>query len=298
MFTCFHSDTQPLDLPPDHPFPVAKYAALRLALSKSAPSMQAIEAPPATRIELLRAHTAAYLDALESATLPPQACRRLGLPSSPQVFTRFAADTEATRRAALHALAHGASANLGGGTHHGFPSHGEGFCALNDIAVAALHLRSIEPDLRILVIDTDAHQGNGNHCILAPIPGILTYSIHVERNFPTNKHPGTLDVGLPRFVDGKDYLKALRDTLPGIIRNSRPDFIFWVSGADCHVDDAFGQMRLDDRQMGERDQRVIALAHASEARFVQTLGGGYNARRDHIVTLHERTLLACIEAYD
>ena len=154
-------------------------------------------------------HAPEYLDRLSRGELTSKETTILGLPPSPELFVRCAREVEGTRRAVRAALERTViAANLAGGTHHAFADRGEGFCLLNDVAVAVRDLQTDRPDLRIMVVDTDAHQGNGTNALLGADPHVFTYSIHVAANYPSRKVPGSLDVGLERFVSGPVFLDA------------------------------------------------------------------------------------------
>ena len=216
----------------------------------------------------------------------------LGLPPSPALFARCAREVEGTRRAVRAALADGAAANLAGGTHHAFADHGEGFCVLNDVAVAVRDLQTDRPDLRIMVVDTDAHQGNGTHALLGTDPRIFTYSIHVAANYPSRKVPGSLDVGLERFVPGPVFLDALRQSLPPAVASFRPDLVIWISGADPHQNDRFGQMQLTLKEMSERDAFVLGLFVPQGVPVAVLYGGGYNRELANTARLHRNSVEA------
>ena len=251
---------------------------------------------PAAREHLERVHTPEYLERLARGDLTPKEATVLGLPQSPGLFERSAREVEGTRRAMRAALDDGAAANLAGGTHHAFADHGEGFCALNDVAVGVRDLHTEHPDLKVMVVDTDAHQGNGTHALLGGDPRVFTYSIHVAANYPSRKVPGSLDVGLERFVAGAVYLEALRASLPGAVDRFRPDLAVWLSGADPHQNDRFGQMQLTLREMAERDAFVLSLFVPRKIPLAVLYGGGYNRELANTARLHRNTIAATVNA--
>jgi acetoin utilization deacetylase AcuC-like enzyme len=199
-------------------------------------------------------------------------------------------ETAGTVAACRHALDHAMAANLAGGTHHAFPDRGLGYCVLNDVAVAIRDLHETRPDLRIFVADTDAHQGNGTHAIFRGDERVFTYSIHGGRNYPSAKEPGDLDVGLPREVSGDDYLAALADTLPSALTNFPCDLVIWISGADVHEQDRFGQMRLSTEQMIERDRMVLTWCCERHLPVAVLYGGGYHREPGMTARLHANTI--------
>ena len=151
-------------------------------------------------------------------------------------------------------------------------------------------LHAIDPDRRIFVIDTDAHQGNGSNGIFAGDERVFTYSIHVGRNYPADKTAGSLDIELPRFVSGAEYLERLNATLPAAFERFAPDLAFWIAGSDPHENDRFGQMKLSDTEMAVRDRAVLDLVTKLCVSTVVLYGGGYNRDRVHTARLHANTV--------
>ena len=295
----FYSPEYYLPLPEGHPFPMVKfpmaYEMLRDGGILSESEVTPVE--PAAREHLERVHTPEYLDRLARGELGSREATVLGLPPSPELFVRSARETEGTRLAVRAALADGCAANLAGGTHHAFADHGEGFCVLNDVAVAVRDLQAGQPRLRVMVVDTDAHQGNGTHALLGSDPHVFTYSIHVAANYPSRKVPGSLDVGLERFASGASYLDALRRSLPGAVETFRPDLAIWLSGADPHQNDRFGQMQLTVRDMAERDVFVLSLFQTRGIPVAVLYGGGYNRELANTARLHRNSVAAARDAY-
>lgn len=294
---CFYHPEFFLPLPPGHPFPMEKFPqAHDLLLSEDAPVEIAPVAPAPTR-QLLRVHTSDYLRKLTHGTLDNIEVSKLGLPWQPRLLHRSSLETAATVAACHHALTNGMAANLAGGTHHAFPDRGLGYCVLNDVAVAIRDLHETRPNLRVLVADTDAHQGNGTHAIFRGDNRVFTYSIHGERNYPSAKEPGDLDVGLPREVAGHDYLAALADTLPGALDRFPADLVIWISGADVHEQDRFGQMRLTTGQMTTRDRNVIKWCRDRRLPLVVLYGGGYHREPGMTARLHANTIRIAAETF-
>jgi acetoin utilization deacetylase AcuC-like enzyme len=267
-----------------------------LLLSEDAPVEIAPVAPAPTR-QLLRVHTSDYLRKLAHGTLDDMEVYKLGLPWQPRLLHRSSLETAATVAACHHALTQGMAANLAGGTHHAFPDRGLGYCVLNDVAVAVRDLHEFRPGLRIFVADTDAHQGNGTHAILRGDTRVFTYSIHGGRNYPSAKEPGDLDVGLPREVAGDDYLAALADTLPGALDSFPADLVIWISGADVHEQDRFGQMRLTTGQMTTRDHLVTKWCRDRRLPLVVLYGGGYHREPGMTARLHANTIRIAAETF-
>lgn len=297
---CFYHEEYFLPLPAGHPFPMEKFPEAH-ALLKNFVQVE----PPATlaRHDFERAHTRAYLDAVnfdieagERLGLGRYDRNRLGLPAHPRLLHRSMLETAGTVSATLAAIEDGLAANLAGGTHHAFPDRGLGFCVLNDIAVAIEYLRANGKAFdHILIVDTDAHQGNANHAYFGHDAGVFTYSIHVGKNYPAKKEPGDHDVPLERYVSGADYLAALRASLPVAFAATEPDLIFWISGGDCHTDDRFGQMRLSTLDMATRDRVVLKLCRDFSAPTVVVYGGGYNRTKGVTGALHAQSIRLAAE---
>jgi acetoin utilization deacetylase AcuC-like enzyme len=293
---CFYHPDFFLPLPPGHPFPMEKFPQAESLLRAGQVPVEITPVAPAPNRQLLRVHTSGYLRRLAEGTLDGTEIHRLGLPWQPRLLHRSSLETAATVAACRHALQHGMAANLAGGTHHAFPDRGLGYCVLNDVAVAIRDLHTTSPGLRIFVADTDAHQGNGTHAIFRDEPRVFTYSIHGERNYPSAKEPGDMDVGLPREVSGDDYLEALAGTLPAALDRFAADLVVWISGADVHEHDRFGQMRLTTEQMAERDRLVVRSCLERRRPLAVLYGGGYHREPGMTARLHANTIAIAAEA--
>jgi len=288
---CFHHPDYHYPLPEEHPFPMDKFTRSRAMLETELRGARFIAPTPAPWEMLLKVHDSGYLESVRDGRMTDFDRNRLGLPDNAALLDRCRRETHGTVLAARAALADGIAANLGGGTHHAFAGRGLGFCVLNDVAVACAVLEAEHPGLRVLVVDTDAHQGNGTHALLRGRPGRFSHSIHVGRNYPSEKEVGDLDVGLPRDVGGPEYLAALAASLDEALDRARPDLVLWNSGADVHVDDRFGQMRLSDGDIAERDLRVLRATRGAGLPLVVLYGGGYNRDRIRTARLHADTVL-------
>ncbi len=289
---CFYDPGYVFPLPEEHPFPMDKFwRAEAMIRAAGLPSLSVHGIEPAPFEKLLRVHSAGYLEQIRTGALDSIAALKLGLPASEALLTRSRLEVAGTLAATEAALADGLACNLAGGTHHAFPDHGQGYCVLNDVAIAIRDLHLSRPDLRAFVVDTDAHQGNGTHGVFAEDPRVFTYSIHVGKNYPSIKTPGTLDVELPRYVSGEAYLEALAGSLKTPIHDFAPDIVFWIAGADPHEDDRFGQMKLNDGHFAARDEHVLSLVTQAGIPTVVLYGGGYNRNREHTARLHAATVL-------
>ncbi len=267
------------------------WRAEKMIRASAAPGVEILPVEPCPEDYLRRVHSAEYLEKVRTNALDSLESYKLGLPCGEELLTRSRLEVAGTIAAMHAALAEGLACNLAGGTHHAFPGRGEGYCVLNDVAIAVRHLQRTQPERRIAIIDTDAHQGNANHAIFAGDPRVFTYSMHVGKNYPSQKVPGSLDVSLPRYVGGAVYLEQLVATLGPAIDGFDPSLVFWITGADPHVHDRFGQMSLDDGDFLRRDNHVLDLVKQRRLPTVLLYGGGYNRDREHTARLHAESVL-------
>jgi acetoin utilization deacetylase AcuC-like enzyme len=287
MRCAYHPDYY-VPLPAAHPFPMAKYPLLfeRLRAAGCLAESEVIEPVEAALDDLRLVHTDEYLAQLSSGTLDAAAIRRIGVPWAPALWRRSRLATQGTLEAARAALVDGRAANLAGGTHHAFADHGEGFCVLNDVAVA---IRVLQRDARIrraLVIDLDVHQGNGTAAIFADDPDVFTFSMHGERNYPTRKMRSTLDVGLADGVADGEYLGLLRQHLDTILAGFTPDLVFYLAGVDPAYGDRYGRLALSDAGLRRRERTVLEACQARNLPLVITIAGGYAPTPERTAELH------------
>lgn len=290
----FYSDRYVIPLPPQHRFPIVKYALIRerLDVEGTLKAQQLVHPPLVERDDALLVHTADYYDRLVAGQLTEREIRRLGLPWSTALVGRSRVSVGGTLAAARAALADGIAANLGGGTHHAFADHGEGFCVLNDIAVAIRVLRAEGAIRRAAVIDLDVHQGNGTAAIFADDPEVFTLSLHGEKNYPLVKQQSTLDVALADGTESDEYLYALALHLATTLDRFRPDIVFYQAGVDPYFDDRLGRLALTLAGLRERDEMVFAACCARQLPCVITLGGGYARQVADTVEAHCNTIRA------
>lgn len=290
----FYSDRYVIALPAQHRFPIIKYALIRQRLDAEGVLASSEFAKPtlAERDEILLAHTADYYDRLVAGQLTEREIRRLGLPWSEVLVGRSRASVGGTIAAARAALCDGVAANLGGGTHHAFTDHGEGFCVLNDMAIAIRVLRAEGAIHRAAVIDLDAHQGNGTAAIFADDPETFTLSMHGEKNYPLVKQPSTVDVALADGTGDSEYLDLLALHLATIFDRFRPDIVFYQAGVDPYHDDRLGRLALTFDGLKQRDLMVFGACRARALPCVITLGGGYARDVADTVAAHCNTIRA------
>ncbi len=286
---CFSSDAYFAPLPPGHVFPMEKFpqSAKQVREEKIG---QVIDPGRIADEDLLRVHTLAYVRSIQTGTYNEATQRKVGLPWSQRLSDRSHAATAGTLAAARAAMRDGIAVNLAGGTHHAFADKGEGFCVFNDVAVAIRALRQDEPLLHAFVLDLDAHQGNGTNAIFANDPFTFTYSVHVAKNYPSEKVPGSMDVGLSRYAGAGEYFENLQNTLPRAVEQFEPDIVFYNAGVDVHIDDRFGQMKLSTEDMASRDEFAIKLCRSWAIPTVVVYGGGYNKTPGMTASLHVQTV--------
>jgi acetoin utilization deacetylase AcuC-like enzyme len=293
---CYHPAYE-VPLSPNHPFPMSKYPLLKAKLLAEGliATADLIQPAPLAPADLERVHTAAYLEKLRTSTLSALEVRRLGLPWSEALWQRSLLACAGTLCASRMALEQGVAANLAGGTHHAFADHGEGFCVLNDVAVAAVTLRSEGRLRRAAIIDLDVHQGNGTAAIFADTPEVFTFSVHGERNYPTQKMRSSLDVPLPNGAGDDDYMGALKLYLPQVLEQSRPELAFYLAGVDVATGDRYGKLALSDEGIFRRDRYVMQQLQEAGIPTVIVLGGGYATTRERTAELHVYVFRAAIE---
>ncbi len=281
-----------IPLPAEHRFPIAKYALLREGvLARGLVSPAHLHEPlRVDTADLLKVHTATYVDNLTSGHLSEPELRRLGFPWSAHLVERAYRAVGGTCEAAEAALALGLTINLAGGTHHAFADHGEGFCVFNDVAVAIHRLLAAGSIRRAAIIDLDVHQGNGTHSIFAGDPRVYTFSMHARRNYPFHKVAGSLDIALEDGTTDGDYLEQLADALPGIIRSAEPDLVVYLAGADPHESDRLGRLSLTFDGLARRDALVIQACREVGIPVVITVAGGYGRDIEATVRAHLATV--------
>jgi acetoin utilization deacetylase AcuC-like enzyme len=278
MVQIFFPDVPAMPLPAGHRFPGGKYLMLNALVSADGSlGRAALQASPrAHRDDLLRAHDAAYVEAVLAGTLAPDAIRRIGLPWSPTLVERSRATVGGSLAAARAALNDGISGQLAGGTHHAHRAFGSGYCVFNDLAVAALTLLDEGRVARVAIVDLDVHQGDGNAAILSGDPRVFVLSMHGAKNFPFRRVPSSLDVDLPDGTEDRAYLHALADALDAVAA-FRPDLILYLSGADPLREDTLGRLALTHAGLIERDRFVFEAARRRGIPVSIAIGGGYAA---------------------
>jgi acetoin utilization deacetylase AcuC-like enzyme len=286
-----------LPLPEGHRFPIAKYALLRQRVVKAGlVSPDDLRVPhAATDEELVRAHDAEYVRRVVCGELTPQEVRRIGLPWSPQLVERARRSCGATIEACRAASTDGLAVSLAGGTHHAFADHGEGYCVFNDIAVAARAMQAERRARRIVVIDCDAHQGNGTAAIMAQDADVFTCSIHGAKNFPFHKERSDLDIELEDRADDAAYLDALEKGLRWSLESIQAELAIYVAGADPYLDDTFGRLAVTKHGLAERDRLVLTRCREAGLPVAITMAGGYARKVEDTVEIHFQTVATAVK---
>lgn len=278
-------------LPQGHRFPMEKYELLpeQLLYEGTIKEENIFSPEPLDEQWILATHEAEYWEKLQRLTLTKSEIRKTGFPLSKGLVEREITIANGTVQCALFALRYGIAMNIAGGTHHAFTDRGEGFCLLNDIAMAANYLIGNQLARQILVVDLDVHQGNGTAQIFRYEPQVFTFSMHGANNYPLHKETSDLDIGLPDHTDDTFYLKTLQDNLCNLLEEVNPDFIFYQSGVDVLAADKLGRLGLSMAGCRERDRLVLQAARDGGIPLVASMGGGYAEKIADIVEAHANT---------
>jgi acetoin utilization deacetylase AcuC-like enzyme len=319
-----------------HVFPAEKYRRIRdrLLATGVADASDFLEPKPASDQDILLVHTQEYVHKLKTGTLTPREEMELEIPYSRELADAFWLAAGGSILAARHALTDGVGINIGGGFHHAFPNHGEGFCMIHDVAVAIRRLRRDNKIRNAMTVDCDVHQGNGTAAIFAgarsagePLPSagaatpgsspqssirssvlpgkmrgahpgdVFTISLHQHNNYPLWKPPSSIDIDLPDGVEDDDYLAWLDNALSSGLRQFEPDLICYIAGADPYREDQLGGLSLTIEGLKKRDELVFRVARARNIPVMVTYAGGYARDVEDTVTIHSNTVIAAKEVF-
>jgi acetoin utilization deacetylase AcuC-like enzyme len=316
----------------EHVFPAEKYRRIRdrLLAEGVAEASDFLDPKPATYDDILLVHTQEYVHKLQTGTLSPREEMELEIPFSPELVNAFWLAAGGSILAGRQALSDGVSINIGGGFHHAFPDHGEGFCMIHDVAVAIRRLQRDGKIRNAMTVDCDVHQGNGTAAIFAgtrtagePLPSagpstlslplrtgvlpgkirgahngeVFTISLHQHNNYPLWKPPSSIDVDLPDGIGDDDYLAWLDNTLSSGLRQFEPDLLCYVAGADPYREDQLGGLSLTIDGLKERYELVFRVARARNIPVMVTYAGGYARNVEDTVTIHSNTVIAAKEVF-
>jgi acetoin utilization deacetylase AcuC-like enzyme len=284
----------------DHVFPSHKYRYIhdRLRRDGFATDEDFVQPEPATDADILRVHEPGWVERLKSGTLSYQELMQLEIPYSREMVEAVWLAAGGSMLAARLALAQGIGFNVGGGFHHAFAGHGEGFCAINDIAVAVRAMQWAGRIQRAMVVDCDVHHGNGTAGIFADDGFVFTLSIHQFNNYPSEKPPSSLDIHLPDGAGDEEYLQRLGNGYGTALSGFHPELLIYVAGADPYCEDQLGGLSLSLEGLRERDRLVIRTALENRVPVAIVLAGGYDMKVEDTVTIHVNTALAAKEALE
>lgn len=288
----YYADQVALKLPEGHRFPARKYSLLRQRLGESDwfSSQDILPAEPATDEKLLLVHHQDYLQRLIEGSMSEKEMRRIGFPWSPELVERSRLSVGASLAACRTALVEGFGANLGGGTHHAYPDHGEGYCVFNDVAVAARAMQDEKRVKRVVIVDCDVHQGNGTAAIFANDPTVYTFSIHGQKNFPFHKELSDLDIALPDGCSDECFLDALHPAVEQAVEQARAELAIYIAGADPFEGDTLGRLSLSKRGLAKRDAIILECCRSAGLPIAIVMGGGYARSVEDTVDIHLETL--------
>ena len=311
-----------------HVFPAEKYERIhkRLIESGVAESEDFVTPQPASDEDILLVHTPQYVHKLKTGTLSAREELEMEIPFSPELVRAFWLAAGGSMLAADHALNDRVAFNIGGGFHHAFPDHGEGFCMIHDVAVAIRRMQRDDKIHTAMTIDCDVHQGNGTAAIFAgarvpsrPLPSaggmtipaaspltkrnahagdVFTISLHQENNYPAWKPPSSIDVDLPDEIGDDDYLAWLDNALSSGLRQFEPELLCYIAGADPYREDQLGGLSLTIGGLKQRDELVFRVARARNIPVMVTLAGGYARNVDDTVTIHCNTVVAAKDVFE
>jgi len=280
-----------------HVFPSQKFRLIaeKLLLDRIASKEDFLRPEAARDADILRVHTAEWVKKLKTGTLTYSDIMKLEVPYSQELVEAFWLAAGGTIAAAQAALRDGIACNLGGGFHHAFPEHGEGFCAIHDVAVAIRRMQNDGAIRSAMVVDTDVHHGNGTAAIFAKDDSVFTLSIHQANNYPVHKPASSLDLNMEDGVDDQEYLTALLPALRHSLDRFQADMVFYIGGADPFCEDQLGGLALTMAGLKSRDASVFEEACKRKIPVVSTLAGGYARRLLDTVQIHVNTVLAARE---
>ncbi|NAY92594.1 histone deacetylase [Muricauda sp. JGD-17] len=278
-------------LPEGHRFPMVKYELLPQQLLHEGTCSEENFFEPTFPDDqhILATHEEMYYQDLINLALTPRAVRKIGFPLSDELVQRERIIADGTLRGCDFALQHGIAMNIAGGTHHAYSNRGEAFCLLNDQAIGARYLQQKGWAKNILIIDLDVHQGNGTAEIFATDPTVYTFSMHGKGNYPFKKETSDLDIPLEKGTNDQEYLSILKRTLPELLQNVEPDFVFYLCGVDILASDKLGTLAMTSEGCKERDRYVLQTCYDAQIPMQCSMGGGYSPDIKTIVEAHANT---------
>ena len=286
-------------VPERHRFPMQKYTMIpeRLLREGTITPDNFFAPKRLTEAEILTTHTEEYWYKLKTQTLTRKEARPIGFEMTEALVDRGRHIAHATYECALYAQQYGVAMNVAGGTHHAFAGHGEGFCVFNDVCIASNLLLNRGQASKILVVDLDVHQGNGNASIMADEPRVFIFSMHGAKNYPFRKQISDLDIELDNDTGDEEYLRVLKDTLPRLLDEVAPDMIFYQSAVDVLATDKLGKLALTQAGCEARDEYVLQQAKDADIPVAIVMGGGYSEDIEDVVEAHCNTFRVAQRLY-
>lgn len=299
MLKIAYSPIYKYSLPKGHRFPMEKYELIPEQLLYEGTITESNFFHPTSLPEstILLTHEVDFWNRLKNQQLTKKEIREIGFPMSENLVERGRHIADGTIQCALYAQQYGVSMNIAGGTHHSYTYKGAGFCLINDIAIAANYLLKEKLAQKILVIDLDVHQGDGTAQIFLKEDRVFTFSMHGAKNYPLRKQASDLDIGLPDKTEDAFYLKTLRNTLPKLLDQVQPDFIFYLSGVDIIASDKLGRLSVSIAGCKERDRIVLQTCKDHAIPVAASMGGGYSEKLAHIIEAHSNTYRVAQEIF-
>lgn len=296
MAKFFYSDKYAVDLG-GHVFPTLKYPGIKKKLleKKLAQEDDVVEPEPAKDEDVLLVHTKEYLEKIKNGKLNIWEIWQLEVPYSKELRDASLICVQGTILAGFEALNSGLGIHIGGGFHHAFPDHGEGFCVFNDIAVGICKLLKEKKINKAMTIDCDLHQGNGTAYIFKNEPRVFTFSIHQENNYPAVKPKSSLDIGVDDGCDDETYLSKLAESIPRILDDFKPDLVVYVAGADPYENDQLGGLHLTKEGLKKRDEFIFLEGKKRKIPVAVVLAGGYAYALEDTVEIHTNTIEAGLQ---
>lgn len=291
MLKIAHHSVYTHPLPKGHRFPMEKYELLpaQLLYEGTCQADNFFNPEVADSFLVKAVHTQAYIDDLNNLTLDKKAARKIGFPLSKALVTRELIITDGTIKASEFALKYGIAMNIAGGTHHAYSNRGEAFCLYNDQAIGARYIQAHLNIKKILIIDLDVHQGNGTAEIFSRDNDVFTFSMHGAGNYPFKKEQSDLDIALPNRTEDKAYLNTLKNTLPKLIEDHQPEFVYYLCGVDILETDKLGKLSCTIQGCAERDRFVLQTCKDAKIPVMCSMGGGYSPDIKTIINAHANT---------
>ena len=280
----------------DHKFPINKFSDLADYLIKKKVVKKFHKPYPCSDKTLSKSHSKDYINDVKNMTLDENSIKKIGFPLVESVVKRSLVATGGTVLASKLAINYGVACNTAGGSHHANYNSGAGYCVFNDVAVASNYLIDRGLANRVLIVDLDVHQGNGNSEIFKNDKNVLTFSMHCASNYPAKKSKSDIDIELTDNMEDNEYLNILNENLKRLNQN-KYDFVFYVAGVDIHHNDRLGKLKITDEGINKRDQIVIENFYSKNIPLCGVLGGGYNKSFDKLIELHSMLHKNCAEYF-